>query len=372
MNVAAYGLYRGDYAARGLSGAPGFGDGPFSSVFGSTMRGFMAKGGIQEALASLRERFPAAQVAEGEVEPGIEGGKKQYGDKATSDRVTVSSALLAGMVGSANLAGMVQDAIAGFLERGDGGNLMNIQGATVQRTVTITYTQIRYGEFHRDPENGEILGANEFKTNFHDRLAELIKKFFGVPEEEAASDAEADESEAEETNAPDASKPAAPASSPSSAASVSMWSLEVYFSFTYINSTLDAGTGGAGSAQGSWQGASASWQSSSFAAGLRGVLGGFLPSAFRGAAGPGEGSGGSLFDFLEETLAGMGLSAGGYQESQEGLFFRLREGRNLIAELMELYGGRINPKPAVETAPAEETATQPESEEVPVEPAAIA
>ena len=355
MNVAAYAaLYKGaNVATQGLTGSQDLTGDAFSRIFNSALNGSRSSNSIQDMLDKLQQRFPKVNVKEGEAEAGVEGAKKRYeSEDPSSDQVAVSSSVLAGMLGSSSLAKMVEEAISGFLDRGSDSNLMNFQGAVVQRTVTITYTQVRYGEFHRSDETGELLGASELKANFHEQLADLIKKFFGDSKSavSGAENTEADgEEEGKETDAASGTEKT-PSTLPSfPGGSVSMWSLEVYYSFSYF-STSQFDTSGlgnsAGSGQASWQ--SQSWQYSSFSASLRGVLGGQIPSAIQSGGNSNGNGSSSIFDFLEETLASLGLMSGGLRESEDGLFFRLREGRNLMAELMELYGGRINPTPAEE------------------------
>lgn len=361
MHIVQSALYRAQQMA-GLesAGARNTSGDAFSRIFGSTLDGLMRKGGIEEALKSLRERFPGISVSEGGAETGTGVGEAKTSETekaADTDEVTVGSSVLAGMFGSAELTKMVEDAISGLLERSSDSNLMNFGGAYVQRSVTITLTQVRYGEYHRDGETGELLGAADLKANFHEQLTDLIKKFFG-------GDPLADKTE-EDGDKTDAMSETSKTGSSGIGASVSMWSLEIYYSASYIASAFDSQSSGANAnQQGAWQ--ASAWQTS-FSASLRGSLAGAIPSAMQNSGF----EGGRMWQALEDTLASYGLAIGGLRQTTDGFMAKLREGRNLLAELMEMYGGRIgapaNPAADVEEEPVGDVAPTEAAEEQPVE-----
>lgn len=340
MHVVQSALYRAEnMAGLGVTGSRGAAGDAFSKIFGSTLDGLMRKGGIGEALNQLRERFPGIKIQEGESGTGVDEAKKtEAGETADSDEATVSSSVLAGMFDNSDVAKMVEDAISGLLERASDSNLMNFNGAFVQRSVTVTFTQVRYTEYHRNGETGDLMAAADLKTNFHEQLNDLIRKFFGGSDKATN---ESDDSDSEKT---DAASGTGKTGSAGASAAISMWSLEIYYSASYMTSAFDAsGSNANADGQNSWQ---AAWQQTSFSASLRGSLSGVIPSAIQNSGGGSTIGNSQIWKSLETTLASYGLAIGGLRQTQDGFMAKLREGRNLLAELMEMYGGRINGAPA--------------------------
>lgn len=321
MHIVHSALYRAEnHNTYGAANGKGTAADAFSGILGLTLDGQGGKNGIAEALNRLRERFPGLRVEEGEAGTDI-GDAKQPDPAATeTDTAAISQPILAGMSANASLAQLVEDILAGLLERGSENNLMHLAGATVQRSLTITYTQVRYTEFHRDGASGDLLGAADLKTAFHDRLTSLIRKFFGDGE---TADAEATEAKTGTARA---------------ASSVAMWSLEIYYSAAAISGAADFSRTGDGSGQ-------AAWQYTSLGASIRNAVSGVIPSAIRNAGGGLAAGDGDAWSRLETTLAGYGLAVGTLRLGNDGFMTRLLEGRNLLAELMELYGGKITGKP---------------------------
>lgn len=363
MHVVQSALYRGEmFAGMGLTGAQGSPGDAFSKIFGSTLDGLMGKAGIQDALKQLQERFPGIKISEGDTAAGAEDAKN---GKATGnvDEAAVSSSVLAGMFGNSDLAKIIEDTISGLLERSSDSNLMNIEGAYVYRSVSITLTQVRYGEYHNDASTGELLGGIDLKANFQEQLSELIKKFFGGIG--ASADAEGTGEDGTEAEAAAETEKTGDKQS-QNGSGVTMWSLDIYMSFTAISGSM-SGTGASAGGQGQlsgWQ----SWQYSSFSASLRGMLSNALPSALQGAQGQRDYASSDTWKSLEDLFASHGLSIGGLTQTQDGFMARLREGRNLLAELMELYGGRLNkPAETYETDSSEEVGATEVAQEEAVE-----
>lgn len=346
-------LARGEsISAKNFNSSSGVGSSDaFEKIFNSFKGGST---GIQDLLSKIQERFPGAKVKEGEVPAGIEESKKaaeEDGDKV-SDKVNMSSSLLESMLGNSGLAKMVEDAISSFLDNTGSGGMMNMNGAYVQRSVTITITTVRYTEMQRSQETGDILGASELQTSLQDKIKEMMQQLFGGGNQGEETDADAEGSEKTKD------KTASNLPSNWGGSSVSMWSMELFYSMTSIQGQ----NGGSGS---SASGSFSSFQFSASYSSFTGLTSNQLPSLLSqyanggsGSSGTGSGSGsgsGGLAELLEEALANFGLSGSSYRQSSEGFSFKLSQSRNLIAELMELYGDRIGGnKNAYETDPAAE------------------
>lgn len=310
----------------------------FSQVLQSSMRGTHASGtGVQDMLAKLGERFPFADIREGEVKAGVKGMEEFFGDEA-GDHVAVEASALESMFGDGSLAKAVEDAMAAFLENSGASSL---EGAYVQRRVSITVTTVRFSVAQRDAESGELLSANELKTALHDKIQELVDKFFG--KQGAASD----ESDGEETAADDAAgaadkTPAANAYGYGAA----LWSMELYYSASYVQAA-GQGSAVAASAQ-SWQ------TSAAFTGNFSQFSGNFLAQALYTGFGAG-GMTGPFTSLLGQTLSGFGMTSDGVVRGQDGYSLKLRQSRNLVAELMELFGSRVLGNAAADVGAVGET-----------------
>ncbi len=253
------------------------------------------------------------------------------------------------MLGDGNLAKMIEDAIAGFLEGGENSGMMAMNGAYVQRSVTITVTTLRYTEMQRSQENGDILAASELQTSLRDKIGEMIQQLFG-----AGSRGEESESETSGDAGNDGDSVPSRNRTQWGSGAVSMWSMELFYSMTAIQGQGAFGTGsGSGEASGYNVSGSFSRFSASYGS-FSALTSNRLPSLLSQFMGGGSESGGGLSGFLEEALSGFGLSGGSYRQTSEGFSFKVSQSRNLIAELMELYGDRIGQNNAAAAEAAEE------------------
>lgn len=332
------------------------GDGAIDDAFSKLLNASKEKGksnGIESALAKLSERFPDVKIKAGEAGSGIEGLKKLY-EKDSGDQVTVSPDLLSGLFGNNRLAKQLEDAISGFMNAGN--NLMNVNAGHVQRTVTITYTEIRYGEFHRDENSGDILAAADLTTDFNKRFSDMIKKFFGI--EDAASE------ESGESDAAAGADETAKSSKGMSFAQASMMS-----SFTiqfYISQTMISGLGQNAGGQGGSQyqqlqqfAFGASYSSNSLASHLGDYATG---SATNGKGGNNFGisgmNGSYMANYMSSSFFASGFSADNLRMGPDGLFFNLKDGKSLLAQMLESLRGSQETKEAEIVEPAvEDSAT---------------
>lgn len=314
----------------------GLGDDAFSSIFGSSLKGG-GRQNILDMLSKLSDRFPQASVKEGAVGSGTKGTEEAFGDKE-GDQIAVETSALAGMFGNSDFAKKVEDAIAAFLE---GTNAQAPAGSYSQRTVSVSITVIRFSVSQRSADTGELQTSNELKTELHDKLKEMINKFFGVGNTAGAADETDDETDAkvEETSDTKTGN-----SDYRNGFGAVMWSMELFYSSSYISSTAGSGQN------------SASMQSWQFSGSFSSLTTNFLPQAISQGTKDGSGlSGGPFTSLLEGVLSGFGLASDGVGQVEGGFFARLRESRNLMAELMELYGSRIRPEVAAPGDAAGET-----------------
>lgn len=332
----------------------GSGDNSFSQIFGSSLKGLLGdQGGIQGMLDRLSERFPNLAVKEATAEAGIEGADKALGEEE-GDQVAVESAALAAMSGNQDLAKKIEEAISSFMN--SAGTVPALaEGAYVQRSITITVTTIRFGSFQRDGDSGDLLAASELKTSLQDKLQELIERFFGKAANAGGTKSDADAEAKDETAA---TKETEAKTGNGYAFSGAMWSMELFYSSSYINSM-------AGNGQGSLS--AETWSFSASYSSFNQLTGSILPQSLQNGLSS-FGQGGPF----TSLLSGMGMSYDGASQTADGYFMKLRESRNLIAELMELYGSRIKPK-EVEATEVEETdaAEGAEAEPAPAEAAAV-
>lgn len=319
----------------------GVGDDAFSRIFGSSLKNvFGGDSAIQGILDSLAQRFPNATVREGEVGAGVKGTEEFFGEEE-GDQVAVETSALAAMSNSADLFKTIENAISSFLE---GTSASASQGSYVQRSVSITITTIRFSVAQRDAGTGELQSSSELKTALQEKLQELINKFFGVsPAEDTDTDADA----AEETEKVAETEKSSDKQAGGYQFGGIMWSMELYYSASYIQGMSQNGSSGSGMSAQSWQ----------FSASFSQLTNSFIPGAIGQWAGGNEGGSSgsgpfsSLFDGL---LSGFGIASDGVTQGMGGYMMRLRESRNLMAELMELYGSRIQPKTPVEETEATE------------------
>lgn len=310
-------------------------DDAFARIFGSTLNGPKFGNTLQDVLDKLSQRFPAVNVTRAN-DP--DDGDLAAEEPATSgDEAAISQNVLAKMLGNGELAKKVEDAISAFLERSGGSNLMQFEGATVRRSLSITLTTVSYGEFHYSGDNKELLASTDLKTGFHDRLTEMVKRFFGLAED--AGDGDDKSGAAEETGKTEAAQ----SGKSGVFASAGMWSLDIFYSSSYISSLANGG-GQAVSAQ-SWN-----YSASFFGSYSQGFASQLLPESLAGLArqdggsyryGETSGSSSSLPQNVKDVLSELGFETGGFWSGGDGFHISLRERRNLLSELMELYRAKI-------------------------------
>ena len=105
-----------------------------------------------------------------------------------------------------------------------------MEGAYVQRTVTVTITTIRFGTTQRD-ESGDMLAASELKTSLQEKLQELIERFFGKTA--ATSETDSDGSDAEDGEAAESKETDAKTGNGYAFSGI-MWSMELFYSSSYV------------------------------------------------------------------------------------------------------------------------------------------
>lgn len=331
----------------------GFGDDSFSKVFGSSLKDMLGdRGGIQGMLDRLSERFPNLAIKEAEVGAGVEGADKAAREE-DGDQVAVDSAALAAMAGNQDLSKKIEEAIASFMNN-SGTSPALMEGAYVQRSVTVTITTIRFGTFQRDAQSGDTLAASELKTSLQEKIQELVDRFFGKTSASGETENDTDGEDGGETAE---AKETGAKTGAGVGFSGMMWSMELFYSSSYINAMTGGGQGSSSAEAWSF---SASY--SGFSGNFSQLSSDFLPQALLGGLSS-FGQGGPF----TSLLSGMGMTYDGVSQTQDGYFMKLREGRNLIAELLELYGTRIKPKEIDATAETEEV----DSEQAPTEAAAV-
>lgn len=327
----------------------GVGDASFASIFGTSFKGVSGnRNGIQDMLDRLSQRFPNASVIQGEADAGIKGTEELFG-KEEGDKVAVDQSALTGMFGSSEMAKKIEDAIAAFLE---GTNTEAMQGAYVQRSISITITTVRVGVFQRSEDNGDMLAGSELKTALHDKLREMIDRFFGkVPAAEETDDKAENAEDGSEETAVEKTDGGKETSGYNFGA---MWSMELFYSQTTVAQYTDF-TGSGQANRGVAYSATSMMSRFSF------VSGSLIPQALSQGAGDSSSGGSGPFTSLLEAL---GLASDGVSSSGDGFLMRLRESRNLMAELMELYGSRIGRPAAAATEETSATDAPAETEGV--------
>lgn len=216
----------------------------FSDIFNTIMeRQKSGLGGIGGALEMLASQFAGATVKAGTAAESVEAAEKEIEDE-TGDVVTVEPEVLDNMSADEKFAQKIKDIIAGLLDTNNQ-SLLNVNGAYVQRSVSISITVVHYGEYHRSQDNGEILAGVDLQTSLQDRLSEMIKKFFGVSDSEDTEESGA----AEETKATEKTKASEEEKESSNRLSNffgASWNLQVHFSQSLLsNLNANSSTGSA-------------------------------------------------------------------------------------------------------------------------------
>lgn len=326
----------------------------FSDIFNTIMeRQKSGLGGIGGALEMLASQFAGATVKAGTAAESVEAAEKEIEDE-TGDVVTVEPEVLDNMSADEMFAQKIKDIIAGLLDTSNQ-SLLNVNGAYVQRSVSISITVVHYGEYHRSQDNGEILAGVDLQTSLQDRLSEMIKKFFGVSDSEDTEESGA----AEETKATEKTKASEEEKESSNRLSNffgASWNLQVHFSqslLSNLNANSSTGSANASMYQVSFAALAMSGNSS-----LSSLLGNGKSSSSSSSLG--VFSGFDLTEFLNMGLFGSQLETNGLRVSESGLFFGMgRTSGTSIADLFEQLkaGKNVNaiPEETGTEAPATET-----------------
>lgn len=290
-------------------------DGSFAAVMESKFESvFAGNAEASEALSRLGRRFPGATFREGRAEAGAQGMEELFGTEA-GDHVAVDGVALEAMLGDGSLAKAVEDALSAFLE---GGAASAPSSAYVQRRVTVTVTTVRFSVAQRDGETGDLLTDKELKTSLRDAIRGLIERFFGPEADKADAGEDAEDGETGQSGAPTHGG--------------AFWSMELFYASSYIQA--------AGESNGGFLTAQTESFGARFSGGFSQLTDSFLPRAiFDGFSESGRG--GPFTSLVGPALAGLGLSSDGVVRTAGGYGMKIRESRNLIAELMDLFSSRV-------------------------------
>lgn len=295
--------------------------------------------GFTDLLSWLGGSFPSASLKPGEVEPGIKGTEKQFG-KEEGDQVALDESALSAMANNSQFAQTVESAIAQFF---NSTNSSPTEGTYNQRLVSVTSITIRFSVVTRTEGSGSLKSAEEFMTDFHDKLKEMIDSFFNLSGTGDKTDANGDETAGnEDSEKADETKDIAKLPSFFFGSNAS-WSMELFYSQASFGSDGKISSGG-----------SIQWQ---FGGSMSSSIGQLTSSSMFGAMGAGFQFGSSAFtSFIGSDLSNFGLSADNFRQDDGGLFMRLRESRSLLSELMELYNSGVQTKEPTVTTAEETTA----------------
>lgn len=321
----------------------------------------MKKGGAssQDSLLDmLGQRFPGMNFSIGSAGEGAKAAEEVAGNQE-GDHVAIESAAAESLLGNSKLMEMLDKALSAFAE--SAGQTQPAQGAYVQRTVMVAVVSVRVTVSQYSEASGEMLSANEMKTALSEKLEEMIRQFFGkgvAGTENEAADENADAADNSGKTgtgnaAKDADKTGADAGSDWSMAWAAGASFSMYFSGSYVS-------GFANDQNNAFQ---MSQVSGSFQFGAQGSFPSFANNAFpyaifSGLQSSGFGSG-PFTSMLNGALDQLGLATDSMWQQDGGYFLKLRESRNLIAELMNLYN-----KSAADRADAADTASETDAEVV--------
>lgn len=271
-------LRRENSLANRLLGGHKIPDDYFATLLGNQMSKQSTGSGVQGILDRLSQRFPNISfVPKTDKTDKTDKTEKEETTsvvpESDKDEVEIDETAAAEASGSDTLTKMLEDIVAALLDRNSDSNLMNFGGnAFTYRRVSITITTVSYSEQHYANGSSELLGSSDLRASFQDRLAEMLQEFFGAkrPEETATGTADAEKTDKTATTDKDWSGGFA----------AGFWSMELFYSQSYISSFANAGDGAVNSA--SWN-YSASF-SASFAQGFTSFL---MPQALSGMNGGG-------------------------------------------------------------------------------------
>ncbi|MCC8109802.1 MAG: hypothetical protein LIQ30_12330 [Planctomycetes bacterium] len=365
-----------DFSMSGTSGATEATDDSFKNFLNTSMS-FSA--GFEQIFGQLSEQFPSVNFKEGTPEAGAEGASKFFGNEPGDYAAIGSDVMNSIFGGNSDIMNQIKDAISSFLDASQ--DIQPMEGASIQRSVTITVTTVRFNVSQMQEGTGELLKADELMANLQDQMKELLEKVFGIQSpdtdlldsaDEAAASEEADETaavtDADETAATeetDETKDIAtvPAEDEKKASSWSSrnfaWSMQLFYSNTFME-TL-------GSTNQNKQSSSFGFQASGFGS-FQNFSNSILPQSIYDSVLGGDTSGqGALMAMMDKMFSGTSIGFGGLRKTDNGYLAELKETKNLLAELFESLKSRGG-VPAIggadkasETPAAEETAPAAES-----------
>ncbi len=348
------------------------------------------KSGIQDALDSLAERFPNAKIAKGKPGAGIEGTDRHFGTEE-GDHAAIDENVLAGMAGNSDLSKRVENALENFFKSVAGSSPM--EGAYVQRSISITITTVRMNVSQREEGTGDLLSSQELQSAFQEQLQNLINRFFGIePAGKAGTDGDASGEDADAADTVDEahgtkkgrSKDRAKGGDKTGDAGNGNWSgsyaagsfsFELFFSSAGIRRSLPDSATMANSARDesamSYEQIAMQFSmfSTSFSGSFQELVNRNLPDALgrlmnQGNQGIGNGPFTSL---LNGGFGQFGMSVDSFEMTASGFSIKGGERRDMFAEMLEyLMRGRNNSYESDKAAEAEAE----EAAEVPEEVAA--
>lgn len=282
----------------------------FSSTFKSLLQG---GSGVDAVMDSLAERFPGVNFSQGRPADGIAGTEAYFGAKK-GDSVAVDDNAAAAMASSDTFASRIQQALGDFF----GMQMPAMDGAYVQRSVSISVTVVRFTVSQRDAASDEALTTEELRTSLQDKIKELLERMFAR---------KTDDSETEETTETEAAGSEDEAALPNWLARAGAWSVELFMSAGFINGmggTLAAGQSGFSMSMSGMYGSFSDFGSQSLSAAI-----------YQSLSATGGLGNGPFSSFLNSGLAGFGLTSTGFSMSAQGFSLGATSGKNLLAELME-------------------------------------
>ncbi len=365
-----------DFSMNASSGATEATDDSFKNFLNTSMS-FSA--GFEQIFGQLSDQFPSVNFKEGTPEAGAEGASKFFGNEPGDFAAIGSDVMQSIFGGNSDIMNQIKEAISSFLDASQ--DIQPMEGASIQRSVTITVTTVRFNVSQMSEGTGELLKADELMASLQDQMKELLEKVFGIQSpdtdlidtaDEAAASEEAEEAvaatDADETAATeetDETKDIAkvPAEDEKKASSWSSrnfaWSMQLFYSNTFMESLGSTGQ--------NKQSSSFGFQASGFS--FQNFSNSTLPQSIFDSVLGGDTSGqGALMAMMDKMFSGTSIGFGGLRKTDNGYLAELKETKNLLAELFEslknrggvpAIGGTDKPSetPATEeTAPAADAA----------------
>ncbi|MCC8166920.1 MAG: hypothetical protein LIQ31_12390, partial [Planctomycetes bacterium] len=325
-------------------------DGTFKNYLNSSMS-FSA--GFEQIFGQLSEQFPTVNFKEGTPEAGAEGASKFFGSEAGDYAAIGSDVMNSIFGGNSDMMNQIKDAISSFLDASQ--DIQPMEGAAVQRSVTITVTTVRFNVSQMDQGTGELLKADELMANLQDQMKELLEKVFGVQSpdtelldtadeaagteavddaDETAAAGDADETAATEETDETKDIAKVPAEDEKKASSWSSrnfaWSMQLFYSNTFMESL--------GSTNQNKQSGSFGFQASGS---FQNFSNSILPQSIYDSVLGGDNSGqNALMSMMDKMFSGTSIGFGGLRKTDNGFLAELKETKNLLAELFESLKSR--------------------------------